>query len=124
MQHRPRQRLNSAGDSAPTSDLSENSWTDTIEKCSTTEWPSYDERRQKIEQKMQYRTELEVISQKSQSLENCCGLTETERLQIESFFSGLGTEVNHCNKIMFRNYSKKQQKKTAIEKSNLSFNNI
>lgn len=101
--HVTRQRLGSVGDSAPPSDSSEGSGSETFEivpdwaldtsstaASSTHHHPdggsnnnglfiNADDGEQNLD---------------SMSLENSGILTETERAQVESFFSGLGTEVS------------------------------
>lgn len=111
--HVTRQRLGSVGDSAPPSDSSEGSGSETFEivpdwaldtsstaASSTHHHPdggsngnglfiNADDGEQNLD---------------SMSLENSGILTETERAQVESFFSGLGTEVSSKRRLLCEFY--------------------
>lgn len=89
--HVSRQRLGSVGDSAPPSDSSEGSGSETFEIVP--EWALANGNDvQQRSNGLFINTDAE-LSHDSLNLENSGVLTENERAQVESFFSGLGTEV-------------------------------
>lgn len=88
MSHTTRQRLGSVGDSVPPSDSSEGSGSETFEIV-----PDWSLNASQPTNGLFINTDAE-ISHDSLSLENSGILTDNERAQVESFFSGLGTEVH------------------------------
>lgn len=111
--HRPRQRLGSVGDSVPASDSSEGTGSETFELVS--HWamddhsishhqdhrqPTSDTHRMHINGERHLEGGGDHLTSEvnldSLSLENSGVLSELERGQVESFFSGLGTEVSVC----------------------------
>lgn len=91
MSHVTRQRLGSVGDSAPPSDSSEGSGSETFEIVP--EWALNSGNDTQRTNGLFINTDAE-LSHDSLNLENSGVLTENERAQVESFFSGLGTEVS------------------------------
>lgn len=91
MSHTTRQRLGSVGDSAPPSDSSEGSGSETFEIVP--EW-ALDSATHNAQHNALFINADSEINQDSLSLENSGVLTDIERAQVESFFSGLGTEVS------------------------------
>lgn len=92
MSHTTRQRLGSVGDSAPPSDSSEGSGSETFEIVP--EWALDSGAHQQHHVNGLFINTESEMNQDSLSLENSGVLTDTERGQVESFFSGLGTEVS------------------------------
>lgn len=112
--HRPRQRLGSVGDSVPASDSSEGTGSETFDMLP--HWAMMDEHNNHhISSSSGHHHEedhrlsshhhhhgsstagsehLADVTLDSLSLENSGVLSEVERGQVESFFSGLGTEVS------------------------------
>lgn len=88
MAHLPRRRLNSLSDnSTPSSDISEGSET---YEASSYEW--------QLDSKNSHSLIVDSLDLRLDSLSldtnSAAEITDTERTQIESFFSGLGTEVS------------------------------
>lgn len=99
--HVTRQRLGSVGDSAPPSDSSEGSGSETFEivpdwalDTSSTAASSTHHHPDGNSNGLFINADDGEQNLDSMSLENSGILTETERAQVESFFSGLGTEVS------------------------------
>lgn len=94
MAHLPRRRLNSLSDnSTPSSDISEGSET---YEASSHEWQLDSKNSSVIVDNLDLR--LDSLSLDTNSVAE---ITDTERAQIESFFSGLGTEVSRFYVINF-----------------------
>lgn len=88
-QHLPRRRLNSLSDnSTPSSDISEGSETYDV-STSSHEWQLDANAHSLIVDNLDLR--LDSLSLDTNSIAE---ITDNERAQIESFFSGLGTEVS------------------------------
>lgn len=84
-----RSRLSSVGDSAPPSESSDGSTSETFEQGS--DWHQTDQ--------PQIMTNDSIYSGSSDmhmSPDTGGAINENERIQVESFFSGLGTEVSQC----------------------------
>ena len=98
MSHVTRQRLGSVGDSAPPSDSSEGSASETFEIVPEWALDSANHSHMMMQHKANgnnlfINTDVDESNQNSLSMENSGVLTDNERLQVEGFFSGLGTEV-------------------------------
>lgn len=92
MSHIARRRLGSVGDSAPPSDSSEGTASETCE--SNPDWSSVDGQPQQNNSLF-----INSDADDSISLETSSLLSMNERAQVESFFSGLGTEVFVCSSL-------------------------
>lgn len=84
-----RSRLSSIGDSAPPSDSSEGSGSESFENVP--EW-TLDKNQNPTD--VLYITNTTDMNNHSANLDNSGILNDNERAQVESFFSGLGTEVS------------------------------
>lgn len=90
-----RSRLSSVGDSAPPSESSDGSTSETFEHGSEwhqTEQPSH----MANESIYSGSTDMHMMSPDMGG-----AISDNERVQVESFFSGLGTEVSHIFKTTF-----------------------
>lgn len=87
-----RSRLSSVGDSAPPSESSDGSTSETFEQGS--EWHQADQQQIMTNDSIYSgSTDMHMLSPDTGG-----AISENERIQVESFFSGLGTEVSQNTK--------------------------